>query len=436
MIEYALKLAKRHKASDAVARLSKETRSQLRFANNTLSTLQTWQTQKLDLFLSFNKRIVFTSLDTVDKKSIARAVSALAKLARVSKPKTDFAGIAKGPFKYRKIARSFDKKITTADIADKAAAAITAALKKTAKTAGVLYTNTERTQLLTSNNVSAQDKGTAIEISIRAFEKKGGSGHAVSCSRTLSDFDPESAGAKAGMLASLAKKPREGMPGKYDILFDPLAFADLAGLTASFSSAFYVESGFSFLKDKLGKPVASPAVNLSDAGNMAGGFGSTPFDDEGVPTRTTEIIKRGTLNTYLHNTSTAKKYLVKTTANAGLINPTPHNVVLQPGTLSKDEIISQARSALYITNVWYTRFQNYMTGDFSTIPRDAILLIKNGTVSGSLKNIRITENLESLLKKITSVSKRPEWIHWWEVQTPVFLPYVFAEKVNITKPTM
>ena len=436
MLEYVLKLAAKHKATDAVARLTKETRNQVRFSNNTLSTFQTWDTQKLDIFLSFNKRIVFTSLDTLDKKSVSKAISTLVKLARVSKPKTDFGGIAKGPFKYKKIARTYDKRIANVDISDKASLAINAALNKAAKTAGVLYTSVEENHLLTSNNISAHDKGTSIEISIRAFDKKEASGHAVSCSRTLRTFDPEGAGAKAAMLASLSKKPREGMPGKYDVLFDPLAFADLAALTAIFSSAFYVESGFSFLKGKLGKQVASPAVTLYDSGNIPGGFGSIPFDDEGVPTRTTEIIKEGTLNTYLHNTSTAKKYLVKTTANAGLINPAPHNVILQPGTLSKDDIISDAKSALYITNIWYTRFQNYMTGDFSTIPRDAILLIRNGTVVGSLKNIRISENLEALLKKVTAVSNRPEWIHWWEVETPVYLPYVFAEKVNITKPTI
>jgi len=207
-------------------------------------------------------------------------------------------------------------------------------------------------------------------------------------------------------------------------------------LTAGFASAFYVETGFSFLADKLGKPVASPAVSISDAANMPGGFGTESFDDEGVPTQTTDIIKRGTLNTYLHNTSTARKYLVKTTANAGLINPSPRNVVLEPGPRSKEDMIKNIRDGLYITNVWYTRFQNYKTSDFSTIPRDAILVIKDGEFVGSVKNVRITENLEGLLKRVAAVSNKPEWVHWWEVQTPVYLPYVLAEKVNITKSTM
>jgi len=436
MITYAIKKAEKLGATDAVAQLSKENRSQIRFANNTMTTLQNWETERLELFLSFNKRIVSTGLDMVTKKSIDAAIVDLAKLAKAAKPKEDFGGIADGPFKYRKIAGCYDKRILNADLADKVDGAINAALKKAQKAAGVLYAGEEAVELATSGGVHAADKGTSIELSLRAFCAKDESGHSVSCSRSMPGFNPESAGAKAASLAGLAKDPVEGSPGKYDVVFDPMAFADLAALTASFASAFYVETGFSFLADKLGKPVASPAVSISDAGNMAGGFGSGSFDDEGVPAQTTEIIKRGTLNTYLHNTSTARKYLVKTTGNAGLINPNPRNVVLQPGSRSKEELISNVKSGLYITNVWYTRFQNYKTSDFSTIPRDAILVIKDGEFIGSLKNVRITENLEGLLKKIVAVSNRPEWVHWWEVDTPVYLPYVLAEKVNITKPTM
>jgi PmbA protein len=436
MITYAIKKAEKLGATDAVAQLSRESRSQIRFANNTMTTLQNWETEKLELFLSFNKRIVSTSLDMITKKSIDAALANLAKLAKTAKPKEDFGGIADGPFKYKKVAGCYDKRVLNADLADKVDAAMNAALKKAGKTAGVLYAGEEAVELATSGGAHAADKGTSIELSLRAFCAKDESGHSVSCARSLSDFNPESAGSKAALLASLAKNPVEGSPGKYDVVFDPMAFADLAALTACFASAFYVETGFSFLADKLGKAVASPAVGISDAGNMAGGFGTESFDDEGVPTQTTEIIKRGTLNTYLHNTSTARKYLVRTTANAGLINPSPRNVVLQPGNRSKDDLIGGVKSGLYITNVWYTRFQNYKTSDFSTIPRDAVLVIKDGEFVGSIKNVRITENLEGLLKKVMAVSNRPEWVHWWEVETPVYLPYVLAEKVNITKPTM
>jgi PmbA protein len=144
------------------------------------------------------------------------------------------------------------------------------------------------------------------------------------------------------------------------------------------------------------------------------------------------------LKNYLHNTSTAKKYKTKTTANAGLIVPSPTNTILKEGKISKEKLFKEIKNGLYVTNIWYTRFQNYLTGDFSTIPRDGIFLIKNGEIVKSVKDIRITDNLQKILENITGLSNKQEWIIWWglENQIPVFTPYVLVKDVNITKSAM
>jgi PmbA protein len=162
------------------------------------------------------------------------------------------------------------------------------------------------------------------------------------------------------------------------------------------------------------------------------------FDDEGVPTRETAIIKSGILKNYLHNTSTAKKYKTKTTANAGLIVPSPINTILEEGNMPKEKLFKEIDNGLYITNVWYTRFQNYLTGDFSTIPRDGIFLIIDGEIAKSLKGIRISDNLQRILENIIGLSNKSEWIIWWglENQIPVLTPHVLVKDVNITLPAM
>src|SRR6185437_683478 len=72
----------------------------------------------------------------------------------------------------------------------------------------------------------------------------------------------------------------------------------------------------SFLAGKLGEKVASENLTVIDDGTIPGLFGSSPFDDEGVPTRRTPIIERGVLKNYLLNTYTARKLNMKTTGNA------------------------------------------------------------------------------------------------------------------------
>jgi len=72
----------------------------------------------------------------------------------------------------------------------------------------------------------------------------------------------------------------------------------------------------SFLAGKLGEKVASETVTVIDDGTIPGLFGTSPFDDEGVPSRRTVVIERGVLKSYLLNCYAARKLGMKTTGNA------------------------------------------------------------------------------------------------------------------------
>jgi len=174
----------------------------------------------------------------------------------------------------------------------------------------------------------------------------------------------------------------------------------------------------SCLQNTLNKKVMNEKVTIYDDGTLKNGFGTSLFDSEGVPSQKTLLVDKGVVKSYLHNTSTAKRYKVQTTGNAGLIVPEPHNVVLEPGDQSKDELIKNIKKGIYITNVWYTRFQNSHTGDFSTIPRDGAFYIEKGKIQYPLKNLRVSENLLNVMKKVS----------------PVSTPHVLVSNVNITKP--
>ena len=191
----------------------------------------------------------------------------------------------------------------------------------------------------------------------------------------------------------------------------------------------------SFFKDKIGEKVGPEFLTMTDDGTDPNMVVSPPFDSEGVPTQKNVIIENGVLKTYLHNTSTAKLNDTISTGNAGLIFPRAWNCAIAPGSMSKDDMISNIKDGLYITNLWYTRFQNYQTGDFSTIPRDAVFEIKDGKITGAVKDIRISENMLGMLDRIKHIGNDPEQIRWWEVGLLVKTPHVVVEGVNITKST-
>ncbi len=100
-----------------------------------------------------------------------------------------------------------------------------------------------------------------------------------------------------------------------------------------------------------------------------------------------------------------------------------------------DELLSEMGDGLYITNTWYTRYQNYSTGDFSTIPRDGMFLVEKGEITTPIREIRISDNMLGILSRVSGVGSDSQQIHWWETEHPTFTPHVRVDGVTITRST-
>jgi PmbA protein len=426
--DYTVKKALQLGATDVVVKGCDSDNQQLRFSNNQIDIAKTWYEHFLKVFLVYDKKVVSTEIKNVS--TIDDTLKTLIALAKISKENPEYHGIAEGPFTYTGAHADSQLKNVT-DVSDFVTAAINKALEHATTTAGILQVTHETISLSTSNSIEAQDEKTSIELSLRAFSQKEASGHGVSCSPTLKGFNPEKAGQEAGELAALAQDPVPGKEGVYDIVFSPLFMGSVLNYSIEMASAFNMLAGRSMYVEKVGEPVASVLVTVVDTPS---GLEQRQFDDEGVPTQETTIIDKGVLKTYLHNTSTAAKMHTQTTANAGVVTPEPFNISMDPGDYTKEELFQEVDCGLYLTNTWYTRFQSMQTGDFSTIPRDAILEIENGEITGSLKNIRVSDNMLQLYNNVTAVSKEQRLVRWWaEVAYPCITPYVLVKDVHISR---
>jgi PmbA protein len=107
--------------------------------------------------------------------------------------------------------------------------------------------------------------------------------------------------------------------------------------------------------------------------------------------------------------------------------------------MTRDELLEEMGNGLVVTNVWYSRFQNYSTGDYSTIPRDAILVVKKGEIVGSTKGVRISDNMLRMMQGVRALGKAQKQVYWWEMEinegAPTFVPDMLVDGVNITKST-
>jgi PmbA protein len=298
---------------------------------------------------------------------------------------------------------------------------------------GILFTKFEDIYLASSEGPVGVDSRSAVEFCIRAFAQREASGHGVECSSSLKDFKPARAGIKAGTIAKLAKNPKIGDEGVYDVIFDPLIYGSSLGIYGMMVSAYSILVQMSVFVDKLGKKVAPEIVTMRD-NPAAYSMSNRVFDDEGYPTQENTLIDRGVLKGFLHNTSTAKIFKTETTGNAGLVAPTAWSIEMDAGDVGRDELFKETKKGLYLTNTWYTRFQNYAKGDFSTIPRDGIFLIENGKITQSLKDLRISDNVLTMLGNIAAISKERQHVHWWgEADPPSLSPYVLVKNVHMTK---
>jgi len=60
--------------------------------------------------------------------------------------------------------------------------------------------------------------------------------------------------------------------------------------------------------------------------------------------------------------------------------------------------------------------------------------VEGGEITGSLKDIRISDNAMRMLNGVKAMSRERQHVHWWEMDTPTLTPYVLIEGVKITRP--
>ena len=233
-----------------------------------------------------------------------------------------------------------------------------------------------------------------------------------SVARTLKKLDPPEQVGKVAAERTLRRLgARKAKTAHVPVVFDPLVSTSILEHIFEGVNGDSVYRGASFLAGKLGQKIAGDNVTVIDDGTMPGGFGTSPFDGEGVPTRRTVVIEKGVLNSYLLNTYTAKKLGLRTTGNAsrglaGTPGIGPGNYFLQAGSKTPKELISGIKEGLYVTE-FLGQGVNLVTGDYS---RGASgLWISEGEFSYPVEEITVAGNLKELFFNISEIANDLEF---------------------------
>jgi PmbA protein len=435
--EFGVRVAKRLGADEAILIAVISTERMLSFANSSVSVAKNVRESGQTVYLAKGGRRIIGSSSNPERSSLERFIGLLYK-SMMSLPRD--AGYVPLPSRGRgyRSRLGHDKRLEKAEgllsgyVEEAVGAAQSAGARRAA---GSLESSVTSHHIRSSTGTSGSDNTGSILLNIRAFTDRDASGHGLSCAAAVRDFRPALAGERAGAHSKSMRNARQldGEGEKYQVLMSPTVASNLLGLVGEFASAFSIEAGTSYLVDKLGKRVASEAFELTDVGRGEGCLQARTFDDEGQATQSTKVVEGGVLKSYLHNLSTAKRFKTKSTGNAGLIEPGPWNLEMGAGDSSYDEMLKEMRRGLVLTSNWYTRFKNYRTGEFSTVPRDGTYLVESGELKAPIKGIRISDSIERMSSSIRLLSKEREWVQWWEVDTPTLCPWVLVDGVTVTK---
>ena len=227
-----------------------------------------------------------------------------------------------------------------------------------------------------------------------------GFGYAIA--KSLDEVNPKKI-AEDAVNEALSKIGGKAIPsGNYPIVIKNEAMVSMLSTFAGIFSSDAAQKGLSLLKGKEGEEIASSVINLVDDPHLKDGLASVGFDDEGVATEKTYLIKDGKLETLLYNLKTANKAGVKSTGNgfknsyASSISVSPTNFYIEKGNKDFEQLLANIDKGLIITDfAGLHSGANAITGEFSLAVNG--FYIENGKKTFPVEQVTASGNFFNLL---------------------------------------
>jgi PmbA protein len=296
---------------------------------------------------------------------------------------------------------------------------------------GIWTVGSVTTAIVSTTGVHALDRVTDAHLKVICRDAAGRSGYATGTSCRASALDPAAIAEQAA-----AKVPREDpaeiAPGEYPVVLEPAAVGTLLTFLAdlAFNGLAHAE-GRGALSGRLGTPVASPEIGLSDSPRFPRTL-PRAFDAEGVPKRPLPLIQDGIAHRVVHDTRSAARAgggarstchaLVPGGAPTG---PEPTNLILGGGGAADiAELAEPIERGIQVTRLWYVNAVQERETLLTGMTRDGTYLIEDGRVTRPLRDVRFTDSVLRILQCTEALTSRQ-----WLAAEPEFYGRRFATGV-------
>ncbi len=290
--------------------------------------------------------------------------------------------------------------------------------------------SSERVAIASSTGIAGGYSASSAFAYLQALAQGDGSaetGLGFGMGRGPAELDPSEIGREGGERAVSMIGAGKPASRACPVVIDPTVAASFAGLIGSTLGADAVQRDRSPFAERLGDEIASAALVLTDDGIDPNGLASSPFDGEGVTRRRTALIADGRLQTFLHDTYTARRGAAHSTGNAGRggyrsqPSVSASNLVVGEGRDSFEQLLAEAGDGIFVTDVAGLHSGvNPVSGVFSVGASGRA--ISGGELAEPVREFTIASDLVSMLRAVSAAGAESRWVPFGgSVRTPPLL---------------
>jgi predicted Zn-dependent protease len=375
------------KAEETQVILSGGDQANVRFALNSVTTAGASSGYSLALTASFGKKSGTVTASEFSDASLEKAMRSAEEIARLS-PDNPEAMPVLGTQTYTPVNAYFEDAATATPEwrANSVRTAIDLSKQKDVVSAGFVQTSGQMLAVATSKGLFAYDRFSAADYNLTARTPDGtGSGWASRSYSELRLLDPTKLATAAIDKAARSRNPVAVEPGKYTVVMEPAALADILVSLAFAADARQADEGRSFFSKKgggtrIGEQIVGEKVRLySDPAYSIAP--AVSFDAQGLPLKKTVWVEGGVLKNLSYSRYWAQKQGKEATAQPG-------NLIMDGGNATIEDLVKGVERGIYVTRFWYIRSLDPQTLLFTGLTRDGLFLIEKGTVTRAIKNMR------------------------------------------------
>ena len=385
----------------------------VRFADNQMSTSGVSDDAAVSITSYFGRRNASVLTNDISAAGLARAVAQAEALAKLA-PEDPEHLPELGPQIYSAVPAWYD---ATANLSaeERARAALTALeVSRRANdlaAAGYIECTASSSAVGNSAGLFAHHRSTNANytLTVRTSDGTGSSWTGID-ENDWAQIDLRGVAASTIEKARASRNPSAIEPGRYTVIFEPQASADLIGAVRGVLNARPADEGRSAMSKpgggtKLGERIFDARVTmLSDSADPQ--ILGTPFDGEGLPLERQVWVENGVLKQLAYNRYWAQRTNnVPTGGGGGFGGGGGGGFKMLGGDSTRAAMIASSERAILVTRLWYLRPVDNRTLVYTGLTRDGSFLVENGRIARSIKNFRFNDSPLFFLNNLDAVGE-------------------------------